>query len=376
MKEFESLFVTCGTGIEELLAEELKELGVKKLEVGFRGVYVDQWDWSTVYTINYASRLAVRVLLPLTRFRCYDGKSLYQAASRINWVPYIKHGQTIAIDANVDHRALRNSLYAAQIVKDAICDQLREKTGSRPSVNVQQPDIQLNLFVHQERAVLSYDTSCVPLHKRGYRVGGTEAPMQETLAAALLKLANYSREDILLDPCCGSGTILIEAALMASNTPPGFLRRHWGFMHHPAFDQMEWLKVRNELDSARIPLVQNHFYGIDLSREAVRISKVNLKAVGFSREIEISQQDLREYIPSIKPTLIIANPPYGKRLEEENLKPIYRGLGNMVKAVKSRAAILTNSMELAKDLGLAMKKRYVLNNGGIETYLLVADAYE
>lgn len=375
-----SLFVTCQTALEPLLVEELHSLGIEGVVPGFRGAYVDQWDWQTIYKINYCSRIATRVLLPLARFKCFNKDSLYRAASGINWSSFISPPRTIAIDANVHHRDLRNSLYAAQIMKDAICDQLRHKAGWRPSVNLQDPDVQLNLYIQNNTGIISFDTSGVPLHKRGYRQETVEAPMQETLAAAILQLAHYSKNEICLDPCCGSGTILIEAALMASNTPPGYLRKKWGFMCHPSFQQNEWLKVRAENDSKRSKLESGKLFGIDISREAVRVAKVNLRAAGFSKEVEITQADFREFTPSVKPTFIVANPPYGKRMEEEDrLIPLYRALGDFMKRActkPGRGFIFTGNMELIKEVGLAAKRRHVLNSGGIEARLLEFEIYD
>ncbi len=373
------LFVTCAQELEPLLLEELKDLGCTSMHLGYRGVFVEDWDWSTIYRINYGSRLASRVLLPLSRFRCYDKNSLYKNASEIDWTKYLKGNATFAIDANVHHRELRNSLFAAQVLKDAICDQLRQRTGRRPNVDVQNPDVQLNLFIQQQTAVISFDTSGEPLHKRGYRQETIEAPVKETLAAALLKLAHYTPDKILLDPCCGSGTILIEAALIATNTPPGFLKKQWGFMRHPEFDNMEWLKVRNKMDEKRIPLLPNHISGIDISKNAVRATKINLKAAGFSQGIEVLQADFREYTPPIPPNFVITNPPHGKRLEEEEqLRPLYRAIGEFLKLRCTRPAegfVFTSNLELAKEVGLAAKRRHVLNNGGIESRLLEFDIY-
>ena len=260
------LFVSCAPELETLLSEELADLGIKETHLGYRGVFIEKWEWSTIYKVNYASRLASRVLLPLSRFKCFDRKTLYQSMIELDWSHLIKEGRTFAIDANVHHRELRNSLFAAQVVKDAICDQLREKHGHRPSVDVANPDIQLNLFIQNTAGVISFDTSGIPLHKRGYRQETVEAPMQESLAAAILRLANYTKDQILLDPCCGSGTILIEAALMATNTAPGYLRQKWGFTKHPRFDTLEWLSVKNKLDENRIPLQPQHLFGIDIAK--------------------------------------------------------------------------------------------------------------
>lgn len=368
------LFVSCAPALEPLLMEELKGFGLTSLHLGYRGVFIEEWDWSTIYKVNYASRLASRVLLPLARFRCYDRRSLYRHAMEIDWALFLKEGRTFAIDANVQHRELRNSLFAAQVVKDAICDQMRQRTGKRPSVQVQNPDIQLNLYIQQQTAIISFDTSGEPLHKRGYRQETLEAPMQESLAAAILYLAHYTKDKIYLDPCCGSGTLLIEAALMATHTPPGYLRKQWGFMRHPQFASSDWLRVRNQVDAKRIPLAAHHLFGIDRSQLAVRACKINLKAAGFSQEIEVQQADFREYTPTLAPHLIVANPPHGRRLEEEEqLRPLYRSLGDFIKqncAKPGQGYVFTSNLELAKEVGLMAKRRHVLNNGGLDSRLL------
>lgn len=378
-EEKPSLYVTCASELEPLLAEELQELGFTEVQIGFRGVYVDNWDWNAIYKINYASRVATRVLLPITKFKCFNIESLYRGIIAVNWSSFIQRGSTIAIDANVHHRDIRNSLFAAQKAKDAICDQLREKAGWRPSVNIQEPDVQLNLYIQNNMAILSFDTSGIPLHKRGYRIESVEAPIQETLAAAVLRLAKYDKDQILLDPCCGSGTFLIEAALMATCTPPGYLRHRWGFMRHPDFNQLEWLKVRGELDKKRVPLEAGKIAGFDLGKECVRVCKSNLRAAGFLKEIDVKQADFRDYKPEVLPNFLVANPPYGKRLEdEERLIPLYRALGDFYKQYSAKPAmgyIFTGNLELAKEIGLAAKRRIVLNSGGIESRLLEYELY-
>lgn len=373
------LFITCASGLEPLLLEELQELGFTHLRIGYRGVYLSEWEWETVYRVNYASRIASRVLLPLSQFHCFDRHALYRHVMQLDWVPFFRKGETFAIDANVHHRKLRNSLFAAQVVKDAICDQLRQRIGVRPSVRVECPDVQLNLYINQHHATLSFDTSGEPLHKRGYRQETVEAPIQETLAAAILRLARYTSRDIYFDPCCGSGTLLIEAALMATETPPGYLRHHWGFMKHPEFDQGIWLKVRNQLDVHRKSLMTGHLFGIDRSQGAVRACKINLRAAGFHQEIDVREGDFREYCPPISPTLIVANPPHGVRLgEEEMLRPLYRALGDFMKraALKpGRGWVFTSNLGLAKEVGLAAKRRYPLSQGGQDARLLEYDLF-
>lgn len=373
------LFVSCAPTLEPLLMDELRELGFNSLQVGYRGVFIEEWDWATIYRVNYASRLASRVLLPLAHFRCFDRRTLYRHAMEIDWSSFFKGNLTFAIDANVNHRELRNSLFAAQVVKDAICDQMRQQTGKRPSVEVQNPDVQLNLYIQQQVATISFDTSGSPLHKRGYRQETVEAPIQENLAAAILRLAGYSPDLIFLDPCCGSGTFLIEAALIATETPPGFLRRQWGFMQHPQYEASEWLKIRNQMDAKRISLPTQHLFGIDRSQAAVRASKINLKAAGFQQQVEVQQSDFREFTPSVPPNFILSNPPHGRRLEEEDqLRSLYRSLGDFMKrtcAKTGRGYVFTTSLDLAKEVGLAAKKRHVLSSGGLEGRLLEFDFF-
>jgi putative N6-adenine-specific DNA methylase len=373
------LFVTCAQTLEPLLADELAQLGFHDIIKGYRGIHVKGVGMDAVYRINYLSRLGGRVLLPLTRFRCPDDKSLYSGIGKIDWRQYLPKGKSIAIDANVSHPRLRNSLFAAQVAKDAICDQLREKYGWRPDVNVKEPDVQLNLYVNNDTAVMSIDTSGKPLHKRGYRQESVEAPMQETLAAALLVLAGFQGHEILCDPCCGSGTLLIEAALIASKTPPGFLRSRWGFMHLPQFSNEEWLQVKIQADQARVPLPKHQFFGADINKQAVHACKVNARAVGFHQIVEVVQSDVRDYQPPAAPNFIITNPPYGKRMDDvQHLKSLYRALGDFMKRQSAKPAkgfVFTGSMELSKEVGLSAARRHVVDNGGIDSRLLEFDLY-
>lgn len=372
------LFVSCAPLLEPLLLDELRELGIDSSQLGYRGVYIKEWDWPTIYKINYASRLANRVLLPLKRFKCYDKRSIYRHVSEIDWSLFFKRDSTFSIDANVNHREIRNSLFASQVVKDAICDQLRESKGWRPTVDLKEPDVHLNLYINQNIAVVSFDTSGTPLNKRGYRQETVDAPMQETLAAAILRLARYNRDCVFFDPCCGSGTLIIEAALIASGTPPGYLRQDWGFMHHPNYRLDEWLKVRNEIDAKRQPLEQGRFFGLDINPQAVRACQSNLKAAGI-KVAKIEQADFRDFKPGVTPDFVVTNPPHGKRLEEvENLFSFYHSLGDFLKnkcAKPGKAFIFIGNLELSKEIGLATTRRYVLNNSGIDSRLLEYELY-
>ncbi|MCE5316414.1 MAG: THUMP domain-containing protein [Parachlamydia sp.] len=373
------LFVTCSQGLEPLLIDELQALGCQNLRTGYRGVYVPEATLEDIYRINYCSRLGGRVLMPLSRFRCPHRDGLYRGIAELDWMPLIPDNKTFAIDANVTHKELRNSLYAAQVTKDAICDQLRDQRGRRPNIDPTNPDIQLNLFIREPWATIYLDTSGKPLYKRGYRVERGEAPMQETLAAALLTLAGYTSSEILCDPCCGSGTLLIEAALMAAAIPPGFLRTEWGFRFHPEFSQALWLKVKAEADRHRKTLEPGRFFGCDANKEVVRNCKANLRAAGLQKAIEVVASDFRDYTPPIPPTFVIANPPHGRRLgEADRLQPIYRALGDFLKsktAKPARAFVFIGDMALTKEMGLASKRRHVIDNNGVDSRLLEFDVF-
>jgi putative N6-adenine-specific DNA methylase len=373
------VFATCGQGLEDILLMELLALGFDHATKGYGGVYITITSFDDVYKINYCSRVASRVLLPLQKFNCYNKDSIYQNAVKINWSELIPKGKTFAIDGNVSHPALKNSLYAVQVLKDAICDSIRDKRGTRPDVDIKEPDVQLNLFIHQNKGVISFDTSGVPLYKRGYRQQSVVAPLQETLAAAILMISPW--EFPLIDPCCGSGTFLVEAALMATKTPPGFFRKKWGFMLHPQFDSLSWLRVKNAADDLRIPLAPDLIAGVDTDPKAIAAAKANLRAAGFDRGVRLVQADFIYFEPNPQPKTIVTNPPYGMRIqsnENVELPELYRELGHFMKRKSCKPAkgfILTGSPDLAKEVGLSANKRHKIFNGGIESRLLEFDLY-
>lgn len=372
-----SLFVTCGQGLEALLAEELSELGFK-IEPGYCGVSVNDSSLKSVYTINYRSRLAGRVLLPLLEFHCANKKALYEKSLAFDWSTFFTKNQSFAIDAHVRHYAFNNSLFAAQLLKDAICDQLREARGIRPSIDIKNPDIQLNLYIDEEKAIISFDTSNQPLYKRNYRAYTGSAPLQETLAAALLKIAGYGGEP-LIDPCCGSGTLLIEAACMLTNTPPGFWREMWGFYEHPDFDEAEWMSVKNAADSLRKPLQPGLLCGLEREPEIAQFCRMNLQKAGFQNGVEIICTNFVNHTPNIPYSFLITNPPHGKRLGfEEGLVTMYRALGDFMKqkmAKPGKGFIFTSSKALSKEVGLSAKRRHVISSAGLEARLLEFDLY-
>ena len=373
-----NLFISCIPGLEEVVGREVVALGLS-FEVGRAGIFVPYEGMEQIYKLNLHLRSASRVLLPLAEFRCRDKNDLYKGALAINWYPFFKKMPTFAIDSFVLHKNLTNSLFAAQTVKDAICDQLKATIGSRPSVDTREPDLGFHLYIVDDKATISFDTSNPPLHQRGYRLEGGEAPLRENLAAALLLLGGYTKDDYIVDPCAGSGTFLIEAAMIASNTAPGTFRRFFGFFLHPEFSQNDWERIKDEANAKVVKLEQGKFLGIEESVKTYQILKRAIHASKFDRWIGVKNGDFRTIDLPFSPTFVIANPPYGKRLSEvEELKELYYDLGDFFKQKTkkpAKAALFTGSLELSKCVGLKTTKRYVLNNGGIECRLLTFDLY-
>ncbi len=374
-------FVVCARGLEDLLAEELKELGIKVLKKGFRGVYVPS-TMDVIYKINYQSRIAIRVLKPIYQFKCPDAKALYGLSRNINWPLYLHPSQTFSIDANVTHPNLRNSLFAAQTLKDAICDSLRDKFGNRPSVSTSSPDVQINLFIIQDQATISIDTSGSPLYKRGYRQKApssqdeVQAPIQECLAAAILRFASYSSEEVLCDPCCGSGTFLIEAAMLATNTPSGYYRSKWGFMLLPEYEEKDWIAFKQSVDQQITPLRSGIILGSDRDSLILDHCKRNIAVAGFSDAISLSCSDISTATTLSPATLIVCNPPYGERIPLSSR--FYHHFGEFVRrngAEDVRSYLLAPKERTGKSgpeqTHLEEESPLGLSNGGIETNLHV-----
>jgi len=357
------VFVTCSHGMEQLLFQELSLLGISGLKQSYGGVYAPK-KMDVVYKVNYCSRIAVRVLWPLATFRCATKEMLYKGACKIHWPDFLTINDTFAIDANISATpAFRNSHFAALVVKDALCDTFREVAKARPSVATYMPDVQFHLYLHKEEATLSIDTSTVPLYKRGYRHQQSTAPLQESLAVAILKLANYTAEDILCDPFCGSGTFLIEAAMVATKTPAGFFRKQWGFFRLPTFFEEAWLNIKAGADSQRQPL-HSQIFGADKDPKAVALCNIHLKDAGF-KEIDVEAKDVRSYFPKVAPNLVICNPPYGKRLGAS--LEVYQALAHFLRtkcAQNVRAFVLTPETPWVEAMGLHIAQREELFHGG------------
>jgi len=384
------IFVSCSKGMEPILQQELLSMGYKEknMTLGFRGVHLRDNEedslMKSIYKINYTSRIAIRVLLPITEpFACRNKDDLYLRSQALDWKKFIPYGKTFAIDSHVgNHSEFVNSMFASMVVKDGIADRLRKETGERPNVDRANPDVQLQLFLNENKGIISIDTSRIPLSRRNYRRKMVTAPLKETLAAILLRLSGFEGKEgqVLYDPCCGSGTFLTEAAMIATNTPSAYLRSNeFGFFYLPSFDLETWNKIKKEEDSKIIPLKKNQIFGTDIDDVAVDATLTNLNEFPSKmfKNVMVTKDDFRTFMPSIAPTILITNPPLGERLQIEDLGGLYKSLGDFMKlkcAKPSKGFILTDT-ELAKTIGLRTKKRHTIYNGGIELRLLEFDIY-
>ncbi|MFH1197110.1 MAG: THUMP domain-containing protein [bacterium] len=364
--------------MEELCETELIELGAANTKVAYRGIYFKA-DASTLYRINYTSRLISRVLAPLSSFHCNDVKQLRRAAENIRWEEIFSIDKTFAITASVSNSRINNSLSASQYLKDGIVDYFRRiSKGKRPDVNVENPHVRFNLHVEKDVATISLDTSGESLHKRGYRLLAGEAPMQETLAAAIIRLSKWNGENQLWDCMCGSGTILCEALMHYCRIPAQIIRINFGFFYMPDFNKRIWEKVKAECDKNIRPLPKGLIIGSDKSQKTINIAKENLSRLQFSDAIELSCHPF-QHVKQFENGILITNPPYGIRLGEiEEVRKLYTELGDFIKqkCKGTSAYIYTGDPSLRKFIGLKTSKRTPLVNGKLEGVLLQIDSYE
>jgi 23S rRNA (guanine2445-N2)-methyltransferase / 23S rRNA (guanine2069-N7)-methyltransferase len=379
-----AFFATCAKGLEYLLRDELLALGAGAHErlagVAFSG------DLATAYRACLESRLASRILMTLDTFDAHDADTLYAGVQRTDWLRHLAPDGTLAIGAVGSSGELRHTQFVAQRAKDAIVDQFRMRSGARPGVDTERPSIRVHIRLHDGRATLSLDLSGAPLHRRGWRVGQGDAPLKENLAAAMLLRggwpAIFAAGGALVDPMCGSATLLIEGALMAADVAPGLRRDDFGFVGWLGHDPVLWnslveaAKRRAEDGLRALPAV---FFGYDDDPRVLAEAKRNAQAAGVAGFVQLARQDvrhLRRPPESTHPGLVVCNPPYGERLgDARELVALYRSFGERLREefVGWRAAILTLDEGLGRALGLHVRKRYVLYNGALECRLLVAD---
>ncbi len=369
-------FAQVARGLEEPAKAELEELGARDVEIADSGLHF-RHDAAGLYRVNYGSRLASRVLAPLGSFSCFSEQALYDAARAVPWEELLSLERTFAVFANVRESRIRHSQFAALRVKDAIADRFRDRCGRRPDVDPGSPDVWIHLSIRSDRAVVSLDTSNGSLHRRGYRKQSVAAPLQETLAAALVRLSGWQGERPLVDPMCGSGTILAEAYMQYCRIPPAFKKERFGFEAMPGFDAQAWEEVRRECDAARRTMPAGLIRGSDLDRLSVAAARENLREIPGTRGVAVERKDFRD-LPGIPGATIVCNPPYGVRVgEEKDARRLYGEFGDFLKqrCSGSTAYVLCNSQELAKAVGLKPSRRFVLFNGPLECRLLKIEIF-
>jgi 23S rRNA (guanine2445-N2)-methyltransferase / 23S rRNA (guanine2069-N7)-methyltransferase len=372
-------YASAARGMSHLLAAELHRLGAKSVVPAKAGVSFEG-DIGTAYRVCLWSRIASRVLLPLTTVTASSAEQLYDEVKAIRWERHLHSSGTFAIDAHAVDAAIGHSKYAALKAKDAVADRFREQFGERPSVELATPDIRIHLHLRRERARISLDLSGSSLHRRGYRDEGVVAPLKENLGAAILLEAGWPaiarNGGALLDPMCGSGTFLIEGAMIAADIAPGLYRDYFGFLGWRRHDDALWQQLLEEAEARREaglgklpPIV-----GRDKDAQSFRAAEANIAAAGLADYIDIAQQDLTQQLPEAPAEhgLLVVNPPYGERLGEVNaLRPLYARLGELMRGPLSQwqLALFTANPELAAQLGMKSRKPLTLFNGPIECRL-------
>ena len=355
-------------GLEDVLAEELTQLGANNIVKGRRMVAFTG-DKEMLYRANFHLRTAIRILKPIAHFRARSADDVYEGVRAIDWSQLIARGKTFAVDSVVYSEEFRNSRFVTYKVKDAIVDQLRECTGERPNISVSNPDLRLNIHIAEDRATLSLDSSGESLHRRGYRQESVEAPLNEVLAAAIVLMTGWRGESDFIDPMCGSGTLPIEAALIARNIAPGVFRKEYAFEKWADFDRDLFDAIYND-DSAERPF-DHHIYGYDTDMKAVNTASFNVRAAGLSKDITIEQRDFKDFTNPGKPSIIVTNPPYGERITTPNLLGTYRMIGERLKHefAGNEAWVLSYREECFDQIGLKPSVKVPLYNGSLECEL-------
>lgn len=378
-----SFFATAPKGLELLLADELRALGAQSVAEKLAGV-VFSGDLALAYKACLWSRLANKILLPLKRVPAATPEELYAGIQTIAWDEHIDPEGTFAIHCVCSKSTINHSLFAAQKMKDAIVDQFRQKFAIRPSVARHRPQVSLHVYLHRNEATVSIDLSGESLHKRGYRVAGGAAPLKENLAAAILLRAGWVKiakeGGTLLDPMCGSGTLLIEAAMLAAEIAPGLLRDYFGFLGWKKHQARLWESLRDDAQKKhsqgfpKLPVI----VGYDSDKNAIKIAFENINRAGLLGKVHVERQDVSVFAPkqNIKPGLVVVNPPYGERVGEiKELQSLYTLLGDRLKQEFCgwQAAIFTGNPELGKQMGLRARRYYALFNGALACKLLLFD---
>lgn len=374
-----AFFVPCPRGLEDELARELAEIGVEAPQATGGGVAFEG-DLVLAWRVNLWSRLAIRVLWRLKSGHYKLEDDLYEAAKTVDWPSYFTVDKTIAVTTVARSSPLKSLNFASLKVKDAVCDRFREAAGSRPDVEGREPQAPILLYLNKDEYSLYLDLTGAPLNRRGYRLQPAQAPLNENLAAGLLRLAGWTPDQPLLDPMMGGGTILLEAGLMALNRAPG-LRRHFAFENLSSFDKVEWARLRKTAESEAREPRRLPIYGCDSDPAMVRAATINLRAAGLLDCVALDEGDALQVPAPEDHGVLISNPPYGVRLSLDDMAALYTGMGDALKQRFAgwRAYFISADPELPKQIGLRASRRVPLYNGPLECrlyeYVMVAGSH-
>ena len=370
-------FAQIADDILNIGCEELTNLGAKNLRPTYRGVYFTA-DRAVMYRINYESRLITRVIAPLCNFTCRNADHLYRKGYDIEWRDFFSADHTFAVFASVSKStAINHSEFAALRLKDAIADYFRNLSGSRPTVEKHNPDIWINVHIESNQAVIGIDTSGGSLHRRGYRKQNVMAPIQETLAAAIIRLSEWNGDRPLYDPTCGSGTFVSEALMHCCRIPAGILRKRFGFELLPDFDRKSWKQIKTSADRQVRKLQDGMIAASDISEKAVTATRANLRELPNGDRVTVIVKDFMQ-ISRLENRLIICNPPYGIRLDNPaELSLWYKNFGDFLKqrCLNSQAYVYVGNRDLISCIGLKPSMKMPLKNGGLDGRLLKFDIY-
>lgn len=370
-------FATVARGLEPIAAEELERLGAKDVRPDFTGVHFSG-DTALLYRVNLWARTIFRVLVPLREFPCPDADRLYQEVQKIAWEQYLQPDNTLAVNATGSNRKLNHTHFTALQVKNALVDQQRRQFGQRSSIDTQNPDLLINVHIDRDRCILSLDSSGTSLHRRGYRPAMGLAPIKETLAAALLHLAEWEPSLPFLDPLCGSGTLPLEASLNALNIAPGVFRDRFAFEKWRDFDETLWKQLLEDAENSRLSELKAPIIGSDRDSDILNQAQINAEHCGVVDQVKFTQTELTQLEAPADSGIIICNPPYGERLgDARELGEFYKLLGDVFKQRFKgwTAFILTGNKELAKRVGLKAARRIPIYNGSISCTFLKYELY-
>ena len=374
-EEIQTYTAKTVAGLEDLLKSELDALGAQhtvilKRAVTFKG------DKELLYRANYACRTALRILHPVLTFELLKQEDLYRNVFDYPWENWLEPHQTLAVDAVNSTSVFTNTQYISLKTKDAIVDRFRDRTGSRPSVSLDNPDLRINVHIYKETCTVSLDSSGSSLHKRGYRKHQGAAPLSEVLAAGLVMLSGWDKNSLFYDPMCGSGTLLIEAAMAAKGIPAGYFRDDFGFMKWVDYDADLWFSVKEKEDSL---IIRNPvpIFGSDISRRVIEIARENLDFANLLEDVSLKTSSFEDAEPPGLKGTIVCNPPYDERLELDDVTEFYKSIGNVLKRKYKdyQAWFISSDLKALKFIGLRPSKKIILYNGPLECRFVKFELY-